>query len=54
VTDDVYPQGADNPNRFFVFGFDDADLPGYQPQRFAREHGRGRGFGHDDERCRGE
>ncbi len=54
VTDDVYPQGADNPNRFFVFGFDDADLPGYQPQRFTRAHGLGHGVGHDDDRCRGE
>jgi hypothetical protein len=24
--------GVDNPNKFFVFAFDDADLPGYQPQ----------------------
>lgn len=54
VTDDVYPQGVDNPNRFFVFGFDDADLPGYQPQHFTRAHGRSHGFGHDDERCHGE
>ncbi|WP_049622738.1 esterase-like activity of phytase family protein [Frateuria defendens] len=35
VTDDLHPAGADNPNRFFVFAFDEADLPGYQPQRFA-------------------
>lgn len=38
MTDDIYPQGVDN--RFFVFGFDAADLPGYQPQHFTREHGR--------------
>jgi len=24
--------GVDNPNRFFVFEFDDADLPGFRPQ----------------------
>jgi hypothetical protein len=24
--------GVDNPNKFFVFAFDDADLPGYQQQ----------------------
>jgi hypothetical protein len=24
--------GVDNPNKFFVFAFDDADLPGFQPQ----------------------
>lgn len=24
-----------NPNRYFVFGFVDADLPGFQPQQFA-------------------
>ena len=25
--------GVDNPNKFFVFAFDDADLPGYQAQQ---------------------
>jgi hypothetical protein len=25
-------EGADNPNEFFVFAFDDQDLPGFQPQ----------------------
>jgi hypothetical protein len=24
--------GVDNPNKFFVFAFDDADLPGFKPQ----------------------
>jgi hypothetical protein len=24
--------GVDNPNKFFVFAFDDADLPGFLPQ----------------------
>jgi len=38
ITDSLHPQGADNPNRFFVFAFDDADLPGLKPQRF--EHPR--------------
>ena len=35
---------ADNPNQFFVFAFDDTDLPGYVAQRFAidrdDDHGR--------------
>jgi len=26
--------GQDNPNQFFVFAFDDVDLPFYVPQRF--------------------
>ncbi|HEX7731151.1 MAG TPA: pyruvate-binding protein, partial [Rhodanobacter sp.] len=34
VTDDLHPQGAENPNRFYVVAFDAQDLPGYQPQRF--------------------
>jgi hypothetical protein len=25
-------KGVDNPNKFFVFAFDDSDLPGYQAQ----------------------
>jgi hypothetical protein len=25
--------GVDNPNKFFVFAFDDTDLPGFQPLR---------------------
>jgi hypothetical protein len=32
ITDSLHPQGADNPNRFFVFAFDDADLPDFKPQ----------------------
>jgi hypothetical protein len=31
-----------NPNRFFVFAFTDADLPGYVPQRFRRSEDRDR------------
>ena len=27
---------GDNPNQFFVFAFDDADLPFFVPQRFRR------------------
>ena len=27
-----HPQGGANPNRWFVFALDDADLPGYKPQ----------------------
>ena len=30
--DDNHPQGGANPNRWFVFAVDDADLPGYKPQ----------------------
>jgi Esterase-like activity of phytase len=33
---------AENPNTFFVFAFDDDDLPGFVPQRFHR------GNDHDD------
>jgi len=29
VTDSLHPNGIANPNRWFVFAFDDADLPGY-------------------------
>jgi hypothetical protein len=39
---------GNNPNQFFVFAFDDHDLPFYEPQEFRRpddEHGRG--YGHD-------
>jgi hypothetical protein len=32
VTDSLHPGGIENPNRWFVFAFDDADLPGYVPQ----------------------
>jgi hypothetical protein len=32
ITDSLHPTGIDNPNQFFVFGFTDADLPGYTPQ----------------------
>jgi hypothetical protein len=33
VTDSNHPAGLDNPNRWFVFAFEDADLPGYVPQK---------------------
>jgi hypothetical protein len=33
VVDGNHPQGIDNPNRFFVFAFDDADLPGLIAQK---------------------
>lgn len=32
VTDERHPDGADNPNRFYVFAFGEDDLPGYEPQ----------------------
>jgi hypothetical protein len=38
---------ADNPNTFFVFAFDDSDLPGYAPQKFRGAHDHN-GWGDDD------
>jgi len=35
VTDSNHPAGIDNPNRFFVFAVDPADLPDYVPQQLA-------------------
>ena len=29
---------VDNPNQYFVFAFDDTDLPGFMPQRFTGDH----------------
>jgi hypothetical protein len=37
VTGKLHPNGIANPNRFFVFAFDDSDLPGFEPQQFRRE-----------------
>ncbi|PWT81582.1 MAG: pyruvate-binding protein, partial [Blastocatellia bacterium] len=43
-----YPgETAENPNRFFVFAFDDADLPELVPQQFKH---RNQGDGHHEER----
>lgn len=33
ITDSKHPAGAQNPNQFFVFSFDDAELPGLVKQR---------------------
>jgi hypothetical protein len=33
ITDSHHPNGMANPNQFFVFAFDESDLPGYVPQR---------------------
>jgi hypothetical protein len=33
VNDSNHPAGIDNPNKWFVFAIDSADLPGYVPQR---------------------
>jgi hypothetical protein len=33
VTDTTHPNGVDNPNKFFVFAIDAADLPGYAAQK---------------------
>ncbi|BCQ27493.1 esterase-like activity of phytase family protein (plasmid) [Caballeronia sp. NK8] len=46
VTDTNHPNGIDNPNRFFVFAIDPADLPGYVAQRLPGADGR------DDRVCR--
>jgi len=35
ITDSLHPAGIDNPNRFFVFAVDAADVPAYQAQQFA-------------------
>jgi hypothetical protein len=35
VTDSLHPAGIDNPNRFFVFAVDQADVPAYQAQQLA-------------------
>jgi DNA-binding beta-propeller fold protein YncE len=35
VVDSLHPSGIDNPNKFFVFAIDAADLPTYEPQVFA-------------------
>ncbi len=38
-----------NPSQFFVFAFDNADLPGFVPQRIKVDHGGGFcADGHDD------
>jgi hypothetical protein len=37
VTDTNHPAGIDNPNRFFVFAVDTADLPSYGPQQLAKK-----------------
>jgi hypothetical protein len=36
VTDNGHPNGIDNSNKFFVFAFDDNDLPGFVPQQMKR------------------
>jgi hypothetical protein len=36
--DDGHPAGGDNPNRWFVFAMDDADLPGYEAQPVETQH----------------
>ena len=41
--------GLDNPNQFFVFAFDDHDLPYYEPQSFSGDLGQdGQGEDHDN------
>jgi len=44
LTDSFHLAGVANPNRFFVFAFDDDDLPGFEPQHF-RAH-----WDHDKDR----
>ena len=38
---------GDNPNQFFVFAFDDYDLPFFEPQRFHRADDDDRDGDHD-------
>lgn len=38
VTDSSHPNGIGNSNKFFVFAFDDIDLPGFVPQQMRRFH----------------
>ena len=38
VAGTLHPSGIENPNQFFVFAVDAADLPGYVPQAFAKKH----------------
>ncbi len=38
VTDDGHPAGAANPNTFFVYAVDAADLPGFVHQRIGGQH----------------
>ena len=40
VTDGLHPNGVANPNRSFVFAFDGADLPGFEPQHLRSFKGR--------------
>jgi hypothetical protein len=35
LVDGRHPNGIDNPNQFFVFAIDAADLPTFEPQAFA-------------------
>lgn len=35
ANDNDFDGSGANPNRFFVFAFDDADLPGFTPQQIA-------------------
>lgn len=38
VTDSNHPAGADNPNKWFVFAVESADLTNYQPQPLESRH----------------
>ncbi|MEX3936482.1 esterase-like activity of phytase family protein [Paraburkholderia phymatum] len=53
VTDTNHPSGIANPNQFFVFAIDRADLPDYVAQRLPGvsndDHGRGDVCGRDDD-----
>ena len=45
-----HPNGvAENPNRFFVFAFDEIDLPDFVPQRFKRAGGDHHDDDHQDD-----
>lgn len=38
VVDTGHPAGADNPNKFFVYAIDQADLPSYERQKIRKLH----------------
>jgi hypothetical protein len=48
VTDTNHPAGIANPNQFFVFAIDAADLPDYVAQRLPGVSKNGRDHDHDD------
>jgi hypothetical protein len=50
VAGTLHPAGIDNPNKFFVFAFDAADLPAFLPQALHAEQSCNGGERDDDDR----